>query len=115
MIKFNPENKDTLTFGEALDPAMKITDPQEAQQYLTDYVAYIQRHLDQNPRNDTVTAEQIAKSNLGYYAGYYSHKTRIRVEQLFDCVHPIFGKAREHKPSAKEAFQLGVKEVKNRE
>jgi hypothetical protein len=31
MIKFNPENKDTLTYGEALKPAMEVRDKEEAQ------------------------------------------------------------------------------------
>ena len=30
MTQFNPENKDMLTFGELLDPAMKITDQADA-------------------------------------------------------------------------------------
>lgn len=108
MTKFNPENKETLTYGEVLDPAMEITDPQDAQQYLAEYVKHIQKFLDDDPRDDNMTAEEIAKSNLGYYAGYYSDETRKRVEELFTCAHPIFGSIKENgSPTPKEAFQMG--------
>jgi hypothetical protein len=36
MTKFNPENKEALTYGECLDPAMKITDEADAKQYFAD-------------------------------------------------------------------------------
>lgn len=107
MTKFNPENKSSLTYGECLGPAMQITDEADAQQYLADYVAYIQQALDREPRNDNQTAAQIAGINLGYYAGYYDHETRIRVERLFCCAHPIFGGAAKHEPSRDECLSAG--------
>lgn len=100
MTKFNPQN--------CLQHAMKITDEADAQQYLADYVAYIQTALDKEPRKDGVTAAQIAASNLGYFAGYYDDKTRERVERLFKCQHPIFGSiAQVGAPTAEEAFEAG--------
>lgn len=91
MTKFNPDGKPSLTYGECLGPAMEITDQQDADQYLADYVKFIQGSLDREPRDDNKTAEEIAKINLGYYAGYYSNETRERVERLFHCSHPVFG------------------------
>lgn len=38
MIKFNPEGKQSLTYGEICDPAMEITDKDEAIAYLTDLI-----------------------------------------------------------------------------
>jgi hypothetical protein len=87
---FNPENKDILTYGECLSPAMNITDEEDAKQYLIEYIKYIQIHLDKEPREDDKTAEEIAKINLGYFAGYYDNSTRQRVEKLFCCSHPIY-------------------------
>jgi hypothetical protein len=107
MTKFNPDGKTVLTYAECLGPAMKITDEEDAKQYLKDYVVYIQGYLDKEPRNDDNTAEQIAKINLGYYAGYYDDETRLRVERLFQCSHPIFGKAERGTPTAEEAFGAG--------
>jgi len=108
MTTFNPENKATLTYGECLGPAMEITDPEDAKQYLEDYVNYIQAALDKEPRDDSKTALEIAGVNLGYYAGYYDNETRERVERLFDCSHPVFGKAAEGTPTPEEAFEAGV-------
>jgi hypothetical protein len=114
MTKFNPEHKGSLTYGECLGPAMKITDPKDAQQYLKNYVAFIQKCLDKEPRKDNMTAEQIAKINLGYFAGYYDDETRRKVEKLFCCSHPIFGSIeQEGTPTAEDAFNAGKKLAKN--
>lgn len=109
MTKFNPEGKRSLTYGECLEPAMKINDRADAKQYLQAYIAYIQGWLDEEPRSDGMPAEQMAKSNLGYYAGYYDTETRLRVEELFECSHPIFGKASTGIPMPEEAFGMGRK------
>jgi len=90
MTKFNPENKETMTFKEALSPAMEITEQEDADQYLVEYTNFIQKHLDKNPRSDRRPALEIAKINLGYYSGYCDEVTRIRIETLFNCQHPIF-------------------------
>lgn len=113
MTKFNPENKEILTYGECLDPAMGITNKKDAEQYLNAYVVFIQKHLDKEPREDNISALDIAKSNLGYWAGYYSNKTRQRIESLFMCAHPIFGSIKEKGiPTAKEAFEMGFNKSK---
>ena len=112
MTKFNPENKEVLTYGEALYPAMEITDPEDAKQYKEAYIAYIQKFLDAGERDDDMTAEEIVNINLGYFAGYYDTETRIRVEKLFNTKHPIFGKAEEGIPTPEEAFNAGVEKAK---
>ena len=112
MTKFNPDNKDTMTYRECLGPAMEITDEADAAQYFADYVSFIQKALDKEPRNDEMTAAQIAKINLGYYAGYYDAETRERVERLFSCTHPVFGGiAEKGAPTTEEAFSAGASRV----
>lgn len=113
MTKFNPENKDILTYAESLDPAMQITDAEDAKQYLAAYINYLQKFSAEFEGGKT--AEQVAKINLGYYAGYYSDETRERVKNLFNCCHPIFGKVAEKQIAPAKAFQMGVKmsEVRN--
>jgi len=37
----------------------------------------------------------------------YDNDTRLRVEQLFNCAHPIFGEASNGTPTPKEAFEMG--------
>jgi len=113
MTKFNPENKTPMTYGECLGPAMEITDPEDAKQYLAEYVSYIQTALDKEPRDDDMTAEQIAKTNLGYFAGYYSNETRERVEELFMCSHPVFGSIKNNgSPTPEQAFNMGKDQAK---
>jgi hypothetical protein len=110
MTKFNPENKETLTYGECLSPAMKITDPEDAKQYLDAYVKYITKYFTDAPYNEKgQTPLQVAKSNLGYFAGYCSDETRERVERLFCCSHPIFGSIKEKgSPTSEQALQAGL-------
>ena len=113
--KFNPQNKESLTVGECLDAAMKITDKQDAIQYKRDYIAFIQKSIDKGEVKDKMTAEQIANANLGYCAGYYSSETRIRVEELFSCSHPVFGSVKEDGiPTTDEAFEAGKKLAQTR-
>jgi hypothetical protein len=58
-------------------------------------------------------AEALARTNLGYWAGYRDTATRERVERLFRCEHPVFGKIAERgPPTAEEAFRLGVEWAK---
>jgi hypothetical protein len=108
MTKFNPENKATLTYGETLDPAMKITDAEDAKQYKKAYIAYTEKFLKNGVSESGLTAEQIVNANLGYYAGYGSNEQRERVERLFNCAHPIFGSIKNNGvPTAKEAYEAG--------
>jgi hypothetical protein len=72
MIKFNPENKEVLTFDESLGPAMLITDQAEADAYLADYLAYTRKWLIKSPHPKGLTAEEIVRINLGYESGYCS-------------------------------------------
>jgi len=102
--KFNPENKEKLTFGESLGPAMEITDQEDADQY---FQAMLEWHMKESLKSQLELA-QICKQNLGYYAGYYSTETRVRVEKLFVCAHPIFGEAKKSIPTNEEAYQMGV-------
>lgn len=106
--QFNPENKLTLTYGECLIPAMEITDQIDADQYFANYVAYAKRQLQLHPEgNNGMTAEEICRHNLGYFAGYYNIDTRKRVEQLFQCSHPIFGDAGQPGPTVEQALEAG--------
>jgi hypothetical protein len=103
MTKFNPDNKHRLTYGEALGPAMKITDKEDAKQYFEKYVEYLDKA--NKEEGNEVDAKAIAKTNLGYYAGYYDPETYARVMNLYDTVHPFFGK---EWPTPQNAFNIGI-------
>lgn len=94
------------TFGEKYDPAMAITDQAEADGYFERLVEH--RMSFGKTREE---AETIERSNLGYWAGYYSHATRERVERLFRCEHPVFGSiAEKGPPTAEQAFEMGLRD-----
>lgn len=106
MTKFNPEGKETLTVKESLDPAMKITDKKDAEQYFRDLIVYYQN---KNPKADITRVIEATKAALGYYAGYFDHETRERVEDLFECAHPFFGSIKENgPPTPEQVFKMGL-------
>lgn len=107
MAKF-PEYKDSpLTYGEILRPAMEITDEEEAGRYFEDMVKY---HQHFSPELTLERVVEIARSNIGYYAGYYNEETRRRVAKLFSAFHPIFGD--NFSPTPEEAFAAGMAAAK---
>jgi hypothetical protein len=84
-------------------PAMVITDQAEADAYFEACVQHCMLF-----RESRAEAEWIEKHNLGYWAGYYSHETRERVERLFRCEHPFFGSiAKKGPPTPQQAFKMG--------
>jgi len=92
------------TIGEMYRPAMDIETEEEAQEYFQALVDYsVQRH-----GHSLAEAARVERANLGYFAGYYDHDTRLRVERLFSCQHPMFGAAKNGAPTAEEAFETGV-------
>lgn len=92
-----------ITIVDKYGPAMTITDQSLADAYFERCVAHSMGFGRSRP-----TAEAIERSNLGYYAGYYDSETRKRVERLYRCAHPVFGKIAERgPPTLTEAFEAG--------
>lgn len=104
MTRFDTQK--TYNYGETLGPAMKITDPAEARQYFDELVEYHMRRWNKT----RAESEATERANLGYFAGYYDSETRERVERLFNCAHPVFGKiAYNGTPTPEQAFALDRK------
>ena len=98
-MKF-PEN---ITIGDKYKPAMEITNQARADEYFEICV----QHTISFGRS-RIEAETIERSNLGYFAGYYDNATRLRVERLFKCAHPVLGSITENgTPTPEEAFDAG--------
>jgi hypothetical protein len=91
------------TYKELLGPAMEITDQAEADEYFEELVRYNMQFSQSREE-----AAEIVRANLGYYVGYYDSETRLRVERLFCCAHPVFGKADDGEPTADEALAAGI-------
>jgi hypothetical protein len=103
--------KDKITVGEKYGPAMEIQNQAEADAYFLKLVAHNMK-LSGRTRKD---AEAVERSNLGYFAGYYSNATRETVERLFRCSHPVFGSiAKNGAPTPEQAFELGKQMARKR-
>lgn len=95
-----------ITHGDKYGPAMKILDEDEAEAYFAACVEHTMKTFGTSREE----AESSERMNLGYWAGYYDPETRARVERLFRCEHPVFGKiADKGPPSPEEAFAAGVR------
>ena len=97
------------TIGEKYGPAMEITDQAQADAYFEECVAH-QMAFGKHSREE---CESIERRNLGYFAGYFDHETRLRVERMFQCTHPAFGSATNGAPDPQAAFDAGVAMAQN--
>ena len=95
------------TFGEVFNKALELAkeNKNEAQEFFKQYIQFI---LEDNDEVNTIEeAERIAKSNFGYFAGYYNQEVCDIIYETYQCSHPIFG----DKPfdvSPEEAYQKGL-------
>ena len=94
-----------LTIRELYGPTTEVTNQAAADDYFAALLRYMTHHNTEKTEEENIS---ILKQNIGYYAGYCSHETRLRVEQLFTCTHPVFGAATNGEPTPEEAFNLGV-------
>lgn len=78
MTKFNPENKETLSYSESIGTLMEITNKEDAQQYFKKYVEYLKERLG----NISYPAEDVAQKNVQYYMGYYSNEAQERIKSF---------------------------------
>lgn len=100
---------DSITMGDKYRPAMEMTEPEEVAAYFELLVEHNMRFPNDGESPKTrEQAEAMERSNLGYFAGYYSNETRAQVERVFNAAHPIFGAIEDRPPpTAEEAFEIG--------
>jgi hypothetical protein len=92
-----------ISIADKYGPAMAITEQIDADAYFW--------RLVEHSRGFGLTkeaAEELERHNLAYFAGYYSHETRLRVEKLFQCEHPFFGPATKGPPTLDQALSIGM-------
>lgn len=96
----------TVCLQEKYGPAMAITTQTEADAYFEMCVEHSLEHSTKT--RDEI--EDIERSNLAYYAGYYDYETRERVERLFKCEHPVLGAAsKTGKLTPEQLFEIGFR------
>lgn len=83
-------------------PAMSIRTKKDADRVLAELVGEVMLY-----GKSFEEAQDVVKENLGYFAGYNDHETRLRVEELFECEHPILGPAKDGPPDMNVCFALG--------
>jgi len=93
----------TISISEKYGPAMSVTTQAEADAYFDALV----RHC-MSLGNERDEAEEIERESIAYFAGYFPHSTRVRVEELFKCKHPVFGAAAVEAPTAMDGFAAGI-------
>jgi hypothetical protein len=103
-----PELPNDITWGDKYGQAMLLFSRTQAEAYLAACV----RHTCRLTGQSYAEAETVEKSNIAYWAGYYEHETRLRVEELFQCEHPILGPAKNGPLSPEEIFRLGYERGK---
>lgn len=85
---------------------MLIQDKEQADKYFDCLVEETMTRF----KIDREAAEAVERKNLGYWAGYYGDQVREKVERLFDCQHPYFGKIAHVGPvTADKAFLMGLR------
>lgn len=105
-----PEFTAEMTVREILDPAMEIAkhgDLGEAQEFMARYIDYLDAR---NPDWGIAKCREVALSNIGYGAGYYSGEMMAAVNEVFGAVHPVFGT---RAPTPETAFAAGQKWAKD--
>ena len=101
----NYRGKELNTIGEVFNEALRLakTDNDEAQDFFYQYV----NHISFVNKYSWDKSIEIAKSNLGYFAGYYNQEVCDIIYKTYQCSHPIFG----DKPFSvdpEEAYRKGL-------
>ena len=106
--------KADLSFRDLLQPAIAIArarDSKAAEAWLRGYTEHLVTHWNRSPEQ----AEKIAKTNIGYFAGYYGSEEQQAVYEVFGAVHPIFGTPVADPPTVEEAIEAGRRMARGEE
>lgn len=84
------KNNHLISMGQVFNMALSLakTDYDEAQNFFKEYIKYI---YEDNKNISLEKAEEIAKRNLGYFAGYFDSDICNIIYKTYECSHPIFG------------------------
>ena len=103
------------TMGELFNKALAIAKSGNSTGIQFPFIkAYAENIYAQNSRDKVPTMEdayKCAKSNLGYFSGYYDSKTYELINKSYNAIHPIFG-GNPFNVSPEDAYQMGKELVK---
>ena len=90
-MNYKGEKLNTIgqVFDKALDVAKNHKD--EVIDFFDEYVHHI---MECNGKINKQEAIARAKTNFGYFAGYFDKKTQEIIEENYGAIHPIFGSAK---------------------
>lgn len=100
---FEFEGRDCKTIRDFADVVHEIAvagDLDRAAKFVSAYVRRQQEHMGGGRQ----LAIDIVRSNIGYLSGYYDTETMAKIQGVFACDHPIFGRAQ---PTPDEAVAAG--------
>lgn len=100
----NYRGKELKTIGEVFEVALQLAkeNTKEAEEFFYQYV----QHISSSNNWSWDKSIEVAKSNLGYFAGYYDRKTYDIIHKVYDAQHPIFG-CNPFDLTSEEAFNKG--------
>lgn len=98
------DGKELKTIGEIFNEGLRLaeTNTADAERF---FKAYVDSIMNEN-KISSEEAIKIAKSNFGYFAGYYPKNVVDLIYKTYECYHPIFGK-NPYDVSPEEAFNMG--------
>jgi hypothetical protein len=80
-----------------LDAACRVSTKENAEHYVRRVSTACERDIDW------------ARKAICYWAAFFNHKVRLRVERTYGAVHPIFGSATRGPMDPTQAFLLGMR------
>ena len=86
----NYRGKELNTIGEVFDEALRIAKTNNKDEAYDFFYAYVNLISTENKYSWDKSIE-IAKANLGYFAGYYNEEVCDIIYKTYNCCHPIFG------------------------
>ena len=106
------KGKELNTIGEIFNTALELahTNKNDAHDFLLQYAKYIMEEKGES----FDWAVELAKNNLGYFAGYFSKEICDLIYNTYECFHPIFGR-KPYDFTPEEAYEMGKEAVRNKQ
>lgn len=92
--------------GEFISAVFSVDNEKDAKEFYDGYVEYLKVELAKKPDPHGMTAEQIARGNVGWCFGEGMQQKKVAMWSKIGASHPVFGVS---VPTPTEAVDMGVK------